>query len=231
MARYFDGTSDHIEIADHAALTWPGLASIAGWFRVDSNDTSAMIHGLMTWGDYFATPSFTIWYFGPNHASQANGIMVQTKDDGGNISQKTSSNDIVSLGTWHHLALTIENSAVWGKLFRFYLDGVEDWNNDYQTFDGMNAAAPWKFGDTQGAAAAHFYGDMAEWAKWDSALSTEQITALANGVRPPEVGTRPAWHMPMLGGLEEEIAGLSATNSGTAIAEHPPRIVAAGQYI
>ena len=231
MARHFDGTSDHIEIADHAALTWPADVSIGGWIRVDSGDTSATIHGLMTWGGYAATPSFTAWCFGPNHAS-ANKILFQTKDDDGNLSQITSNSVIGSPGTWHHVALTIEDSPTWNRLYRLYIDGVEDSVADFKDFSGANVAAVWKIGDTQGGpVTGHFYGDMAEWAKWDSALSTEQITALANGVRPPEVGTRPAWYMPMLAGLEEEIAGLAATNNGTTIAEHPPKIVAAGQYI
>lgn len=226
MARYFDGTSGHIEIADHAVLTWPGLVSIGGWFRVNGGATSA-IYALPTWGVASATPSVSFWYFGPSHPGAANKILTTIKSDGGNVTQKYSADDLVVLNTWHHLALTIENSEVWGKLFRFYLDGVENWSTDFATMDSLNAATNWLFGDAQ-TPALHWPGDVAEWAKWDSVLSAEQITALANGVRPPEVGTRPAWYVPMLAGLEEEIAGLTVTNYGTTIADHPPAIISPG---
>ena len=227
MARYFDGTSDHIEIADHAALTWPESVSIAGWFRIDSNVTNGR-HGFMTWGAFAATPSCALWYHGPSHPTQANKLWIQTKDDGGDIIQEYSSDSAISLDTWHHLTITIAPSEIFGKILRLHLDGVEDANDDIQIFNGMNAAASWMLGDADGPAGAHFYGDMAEWAKWDVVLSTEQISALADGVRPPEVGTRPAWYMPMLAGLEEEIAGIAVTNNGTTIAEHPPAIIRPG---
>ena len=76
-----------------------------------------------------------------------------------------------------------------------------------------------------------FQGWMAELAKWDAALSSTEISALAYGVRPTEIGSRPAWYLPMSGGFEEEVAGLAVTNYGTTVAEHPPCILTAGNIL
>ncbi|MBN2293499.1 MAG: hypothetical protein JXM70_13805, partial [Pirellulales bacterium] len=74
----------------------------------------------------------------------------------------------------------------------------------------------------------YLHGHMAEWSKWDSALSSDGRQALVDGVRPTEIGTRPAWYMPMSAGLDEEIVGLATTNGGTTTSEHPPRVVFSG---
>ena len=111
------------------------------------------------------------------------------------------------------------------RTFNLYVDGVS-----VQTvvagadMTDIAPSAVLEFGHVGNYADGH----LAEWAKWDAELSSEQITALAAGVRPVDIGTRPAWYVPMSGGLEEEIAGLAVTNGGTTISEHPPQTITAG---
>ena len=227
MARNFDGT-DYLTLADHAALSLgddvdsSGPFSLVFWLRCDTmSDTD--YHYMMSWGNLAASPSVSIMVFGDNHATLAGKIWVQFKDSGSADANGYLSDAIID-ADWHHVALVFD--GIWLKA---WLDGSPQTNLSLQpTLDTIDVAAPWYLGRYSGSASDYLSGDMAEWAKWDVALSTEQIAALAAGVRPPEVGTRPAWYMPMLAGLDEEIAGLVATNNGSTIAEHPPAIICPG---
>ena len=39
---------------------------------------------------------------------------------------------------------------------------------------------------------------MREWAKWDIALSVDEIVALSNNGSPQDTAVKPAWNIPML---------------------------------
>ena len=229
MARYFASTS-YIALTDHEALSFgtdddnDGPFAFSFWIRYIASTVggSQFVCG---WGAWSATPSFNIITYdsaGPYPGRLQIGI------EGGNGSNCALMTDTtMSDGAWHHVALVFD-----GTTLRAYVDGVlEPTTATQATLDRVDVAEPFYLG-VRSLLYSHLKTvHMAEWAKWDVALSTEQITALANGVRPTEIGTRPAWYLPMLAGLEEEIAALVATNNGTTISEHPPKIVSAGQYI
>ena len=65
---------------------------------------------------------------------------------------------------------------------------------------------------------------MAEWAKWDRALSTGEMAALVAGAAPGNIPGGLAWHLPMLD-YQERVAGLTVTNHGSTLVGHPPGIV------
>ncbi len=227
MARYFDGTNDYFTLADDAALTLgddvddSGPFSFSFWVRFGTMaDTD--YHDIMSWRTAASRPKAGFFTYGDNHATNAGVIELDFGSADTTISNKFTT--AITDSQWHHVAVIFD-----GTDCTAYLDNVLQFTKNAPTLDTLDIPAACSFGRYYDDS-THWAGDMAEWAKWDVALSTEQIAALADGVRPPEVGTRPAWYMPMLAGLDEEIAGLMVTNNGSTVSEHPPRIVYAGQH-
>ena len=229
MARYFDGSSTYLTVADDAALTLPDAAyTVAGWMATDSDDWDHL-GAILSWNYYDYTPNFNLRIRGGTCGWQPNALHFGSKDgDGDGFHVYTTDYEVGATTAWQHVLLRRTASGD----ISIIVDGTVRGSGSNADYDDVNYSGSWYFGRPKILPTdKYFRGSLAEWAKWDAELSTEQITALANGVRPPEVGTRPAWYMPMLAGLEEEIAGLTVTNNGTTVSEHPPKIVGAGQYI
>jgi len=221
MARNFNGTSNHIAIADHDALTLTHSTgwTIAFWFNVTTN-TGTTRHHIYSWGNYGGVPSCNIHMPGEDTPDHGNKLSIYIRDSESNsYIFNTTSKPGTNHDVWQHATLVDDLGTL-----RIYINGVEsDTKTGYSS--DVDSGATLYLGRRSSSETLHFNGDMAELAKWDVALSTEQITALSNGVRPTEVGSRPAWYLPMLGSLSEEIEDITITNSGTTIAEHPPKIV------
>ena len=223
MARNFN--ADYITIADHVALNMgddvdsSGPFSVVFWIR--SWATVSMSMYIVSWGVWSASPSFNIITYGT--AGSLPGRMILRAEAANSAAAQLITDTAINDGAWHHVVFAFD-----GTTMRAYIDGtVEATTASKATLDHIDVAGDWRLG-TQSALGNYLYDtELAEWAKWDVALNTEQITALANGVRPPEIGTRPAWYLPLLAGLEEEIAAIAVTNYGTTVAEHPPLIVPA----
>lgn len=224
MARNFNGTDQYFTLADDAALNLgddiddSGPFSISFWVRWAAMPDSAW-HYLASWGAWFDYPCMNIYTFGDNHATRAGRVRCYVKNPvsgSWGLYTDTAMND----DNWHHIVFVFD-----GTTMRAWVDGsLETTTQPMYAMDELNVSGPWHFGQETGGT-NRFSGGLAEWAKWDLELSTEQITALAAGARPPEVGTRPSWHVPMLGNLAEEIGGIAVTNYGSTVSSHPPRIV------
>ena len=216
MARYF-GVSHTLTMADHAALTLPaGNWSMGGWIKVYSN-SHAGYQVIFKFGNYAASPSCTLFLYG-DAAPQSNKGLFRVHDaDGDGDSEWTDGGTFGASRVWQHFLVVRD-----GNLFTVYLDGVSHGTGNATNMGIVDVAGDFIFG----SGSLDDY-DLADWFKVDVALNTEQITALVNGVRPPEIGTRPAWYLPLLASLDEEIAALTVTNFGTTVAEHPPLIVPA----
>lgn len=191
-----------------------GPFSLAWWIRCD--DVAAATNRYpVSWGGWSASPSL-------NAYMNAGILRVRAEDSSGTAADLTF-NDAITDAAWHHVAVVFD-----GMNLRAWLDGVLQTSQPSKpTLDTINVATDLTLGKRT-AASNYFIGDLAEMAKWDVELSAEQRTALVNGVRPPEIGDRPAWYLPLLAGLEEEVAGIAVTNSGTTVAEHPPKIICPG---
>lgn len=214
------GVTDWVRIADHSALTLPaGNWSFGGWVKINSN--LGIYKNVVAWGTYAASPSCNLLLYGIDSGNHDRAIFRVHDAIGQGGWEWTEGDTFGATRTWQHF-LAVRN----GDIFTLYLDTVSHGDGPAGAMGEVDVNTYWQFA---GNSASDF--EFAEWAKWDSALSAEQITALANGVRPPEVGTRPAWYVPMLGSLEEQIAGLTVTQSGTTISEHPPKIVPRGQML
>jgi len=67
---------------------------------------------------------------------------------------------------------------------------------------------------------------VAEWAKWDVIHSAQQHLALGSKtlgtvIYPDQTTTAPDWYMPLYNNVTEQQAGLSTTNSGGVLVDHP----------
>ncbi len=219
MARYCNGVSTYLKMSDNATLSLPdGSWALGGWLKSDSLSGSArqFVIGHAALG---ATPSCNIYIQEPG------GDLVVRIVSNDATSKMSTNNGVVTAGAWHHLLVLCS-----GDTLQVYLDGSAIGSSYNAAWDGINPGGSFHLG-RKNSAGHYLEGRMAAWAKWDSVLSSEQITALANGVQPPEVGTRPAWYLPLLAGLDEEIAALAVINTNTTIAEHPPRIVQTSNII
>ena len=216
MAHYF-GNGDWLKIADNSVLTLPaGNWSFGGWIKVNSNDIGDTYQKIFEWGVYGASPSCTLYLYGEGATQAGKGLFRVKDSDGDGDWEYTDGTTFGATRDWQHF-LVVRN----GTIFTVYLDNVSHGTGDATNMDAVDVAVKsWTFGN-------RIYNDydLAEWAMWETALSSEQRTALLDGVRPTEVGTRPAWYVPMLANLEEEIAGLAVTNSGTTVSEHPPATI------
>lgn len=228
MARYFD--NDSIAVSYNSALAFgsdvddDGPFSFAFWIRYFPNATTGS-QFILGWGNYSATPSFNIITY--NAAGSSPGRMLINIEGGNGSNAALMTDTAINDGDWHHVAIVFD-----GTTLRAYIDGsVETTAVTKSDLDRVDVADTWYFGVRSLGYSNLETTCMAEWAKWDVALSSEEITALANGVRPTEIGTRPAWYVPMRGGLHEEVAGLAVANSGTTLSEHPPRSIPSGNLL
>jgi|GEM_PF-3679066 len=80
----------------------------------------------------------------------------------------------------------------------------------------------WLGGRSDGEAGRFYAGDLAEWAKWDRALSTIEIAALAVGYSPSFFSQDLKWHLPMDDGLCRQTCNeLAVSNYGATSSDHP----------
>jgi hypothetical protein len=107
-----------------------------------------------------------------------------------------------------------------------YVNNVEVANNNYGSYGAVDEDSAWKF--SMGTASTALGGYLAEWAKWDVALTSTQRDQLAgtgdyvgNPYKPSDVGT-PIWYCDMYDGFDCQVGGLTVTNSSATIdALHP----------
>ena len=222
MAHLFE-SDDWLKLADNSALTLPGGNwSLGGWIKVNSNDIGNNYQRVFEWGVYGASPSCTLYLYGEGAAQADKGLFRVKDSDGDGDWEYTDGTTFGATRDWQHF-LVVRN----GTIFTVYLDNVSHGTGDATNMDAVDVAVKsWTFGN-------RIYNDfdLAEWAKWDSALSSDEIAALLSGVRPVDVGQRPAWYLPMCGGLYEEVAGIALTNTGITESEHPPHVLTAGNIL
>jgi hypothetical protein len=123
---------------------------------------------------------------------------------------------------WQHAMIVNSSDSV-----KLYIDGVDD--TSVFTNNGTTVCNP--TGSLHIGARSDvdpdrsLGGSMAEWAKWDRALDTSEIAALAKGFSPLFFPTGLAHYFPMIRSYtDERIVGLSITNVTSVPSAHPPII-------
>ncbi len=226
MARNFNGTSDRIEIVDHAALTFGAVDytfTLSLWMRRCDLSGGAP-RFLLNNGYSWVAGSTAVLVWGDDNPTFASRITFRFDADNGSYVEVVS-NDVTTVDTWHHLAAVYDGSTL-----RTYLDGVVQTATSTVSITTVNSANPTQLGRGHDGS-GFFAGSLAEIAKWDCALLADKIAELATGVRAVDIGARPNWYLPLDGGWQEGIAGLELTNFGTSATEHPACILTAGSIL
>lgn len=226
MAWHFDEVNDYVTLADNAALTFPdGDWTVAGWIEPDDN-VGSFFQYFLSWGVASVTPSFNLFIYEASEGTFPNDMAHWLVDDDGtnHFAQNTATlnNDVfASPSGWYHILMrrTATN-------FEVYINNTLSINTTPTSFNAINRSDALYFGGRSDLNADRFFGgNMAEWAKWDRALTTQEISDLANGLIPSEV-LSPVWWVRMLSGdYSEEISSITVTNNGTVGATHPPIFV------
>ncbi|MBN2024497.1 MAG: LamG domain-containing protein [Pirellulales bacterium] len=220
MSLLFDETDDHVAIADHAALALPDADwTIAGWMKPDSLAGTAS-QFILSWNHFNYLPSLNWWFREASHPSEPGKIKFRIKDDADQL-EVMSPTAVITTTAWHHLCLVRA-----GDTFTQYVNAAAAGAATTSIIDAVDPSVAWLFGAVFGFDADSYLGGrLAEWAKWDRALSADERAALAAGLAPAFFPHGLSWHIPMCGDAVEQVAGLTTTIQGAVAAEHPPRII------
>ena len=111
----------------------------------------------------------------------------------------------------------------WDEVFRQYVDGVLHGSSTRSGFYYIDRPDALVFGASDLAAGTFFPGMLAEWAKWDRALSAAEIAVLAKGKTPDWFAAGLAWYLPMRKNPVELVRNLPVKLIGATPVDHPRR--------
>ncbi len=209
----FDGVDDYVTVADNAALSIPaGDWTVGGWVKLTSNTTSTN-QIILEWGN---APTFSqdITLEITNNAGTTDEI-TGYYDDGtsGNVSITSTSSPFTSNTNWTHVLFI--NS---GTSFNVYINGASVASTT-SSRGGIDVTPALRLG-VSGSTDRFLNGSLAEWAKWDRALSADEIAGLAKGF---SSNCYPGfkWLVPMVRNYQELKENLTVTNTGSTVSDHP----------
>lgn len=206
MAWTFDGTNDQVDLGTSHADAY------------DIPDADWTIAGWAKHADGSPATNETMYNVGESQ----NGLIILV-DASGNLDFDwftTSNVQIDGTGTdfsdtnWHHVVATRS-----GDDYTIYVD-----NNSRGTSN--NSAANTETTIDVNQFGIEFFSDwwngsLAEWAKWNRALNTQERQALADGASPLFFHNDLKWYAPMIREYIELLVGETVTNSGSTIGDHP----------
>ncbi len=224
MGWHVDETSGHhVTIGDNAALTLPdGDWTMGGWIKLDDN-TGNRYQYFLSWSGFSSDPSFQ-WFFHEALQADANKLSVRVRDADGDF---YGTGNVMSTGTpgtstaWQHLAAVRSGSTL-----TQYINGSADGSETDVSVNSCDATTAMYLGmRSDNDPNRRLGGAMAEWAKWDRALSTDELAALAAGWTPDQFPT-PVWQLRMWGDEYSEMrVPLTVTNNGSTAADHPGGLI------
>lgn len=212
MARLFTRASSHyLTVAATPAASPP--ITISAWVRPAVTNQNM---GIVSLGSSSATQRHLLYV---NNA----GVCYMFSGNGGTTGQAAKSGAF-TIGQWAHVCGVLEatNSR------QIYVDGSAGGGNSTNVtvaYNNVHVGAYYQNGALQSG--WYYDGDIAEVALWDAALSVDEITALAAGLKADRV--RPgnlALYAPVWGRAspETDLFGNDLAVTGAVAAGHPPII-------
>ena len=217
MAWQFDGQDDYAALADAPALTFPEGPWTLGGALLQIDNAGSGTQFLCSWGNLLETSSFN-WWINEIDSSYSRQLSFRhVDDDDMDTVQVNSGTKTLSCGVWHHVLLRRS-----GNVFTQYLDGVAAGSTTRNGFYTINRSDTLFFGSRADLNATRFFpGIMAEWAKWDRALSAGEIAALAAGKTPDWFAKNLAWYVSMRDKPVEFVRRIPVKVIGVKAVNHP----------
>ncbi len=217
MAWSFDETNDDVQLTDNAALTLPDADwSLGGLIKLDDN-VGSFYQYFISW-NVFATNDSIHIYFHEASEPEPNFIHLNIHDSDGTAFAIKGGTPGTST-SWQHVMVVRS-----GDDFTLYVDNVSIGTFNQPLFNAVNSTATFYIGSRNGDADRFTGADMAEWAKWDSALSSGDRADLTNLHRPNSISAQPVWYCSMVNTYTESIVPLTVTNNGSVEGTHPQMI-------
>ena len=192
MAWQFNGTTDYATLANAPALSLPDANwTVAGWVNwLDAAGTGYDYP--VSWSTYANNPSFNLVLPEASCGTSARRPIFVLGDDDTTDITLMSTPGLPSV-TWKHICLARE-----GTTFRVRVDNVVWASGSNSSIGSATVADALYFGGLSTLVFNRmFSGIMAEWAKWDRALSDSELAQLAAGKTPDWFADSLAWYLPM----------------------------------
>lgn len=161
----FDAVNDYINCGNDSALDIDGDLTLSCW--VYPTATTAMYRGLMVkegnfrWYTDINTPPTNVRFYDGSSAASSTGTL--------------------SVGEWHHIAITINSGVTNGSTF--YIDGAASGTATFTITSNTVDLNLGRYGSYE------FEGNMSNCAIWNSALSEDQILTIYNGGVPNDISS------------------------------------------
>jgi len=214
MAWLFNGISNHARMADHSAMTFPDADwTLSGRFKIPDN-AGSFFQYMLSWGSLTGFPRFLLFVVEESFAGIGDRLRAIILDDSDNqIILDSTDGSPGQYREWQHVGLRRRGF----DLEMFWQGQVVSISSPI-VIGAINATTQMYIGGRSDLDADRFFGGMLEdFAKWDRALSDDELLGLSHGVSPLNFGVGMAWHIPM-DGYREAINGIAITNSGSTVA-------------
>lgn len=175
-----NGIGDYLQIINDARLRWTQADHCYGvWVRRDGNSNLGNSGPVFAWNT--AGAAHQLWVRNSTAPSDANKIRYLIRDSIPNEASLTSTQSIVN-DTWTHIL--VQKS---GNTQEMYINGVLETSADASAVNEVDPGVnPLLFSFITGAG-DRFNGQLAEFFKFDRALTSTEITDIAGGMRPTEL--------------------------------------------
>lgn len=181
-SRSFDGINDYIDMGDVLDSVFAGTGkqfTIAAWVKTSALENTDFLSKYLASGNQ---RSFTCRVL-----SDGNLAMVMSGDGefGSNRWGRQTDTAPISANTWHHVAITYDQTAT-GDYLRMWVDGVEDatlvdWLSNGTFTSIYDGTADLRVSGIHGGLNELWGGNIADVRIYDAELSSSTIADLANG--------------------------------------------------
>ena len=180
QAAYLDGSGDYIGVAHSASLFLDDVISVSMWVKQDTSDPNDN-----AWSRLLSKGQTEGWMLQRSNTTSAVQLRIDTitgtyngdgKENGNN--QCFTGFSTATDGDWHHLAFVLDSGSI-----KTYFDGELTLDGTYLHGDGFGNTTELRI--ALGANNEYFEGWIDDVAIWDSTLTADDVTKLADGSETP----------------------------------------------